>query len=119
MARSITQEKTLGPQQRLTINPAVEGDARLANAALSTVVQSDVPIVSERSMYWEGDVPTPFGEGHNSSGVAQTGTRWGLAEGRVGGRPQVRHLHPAGEPVGDRGAEVQRDATCARAARRS
>src|SRR5829696_8108272 len=58
--------------------------AQLANAALSTVVQSDVPIVSERSMYWqEGD--TSFGEGHNSTGVVSTTTRWGLAEGRVGG----------------------------------
>ena len=28
---------------------------------------------------------TPFGEGHNSSGVVATATRWGLAEGRVGG----------------------------------
>ena len=46
--------------------------------------QSDVPIVSERSMYWPGDA-TPFGEGHNSSGVVATATRWGLAEGRIGG----------------------------------
>ena len=43
------------PKQRLTINPAAEGDPRLENAAVSTVVQSDVPIVSERSMYWPGD----------------------------------------------------------------
>ena len=68
----------------MTINPATEGDARLENAAVSTVVQSDVPIVSERSMYWPGDA-TPFGEGHNSSGVVSTATRWGLAEGRSGG----------------------------------
>jgi autotransporter-associated beta strand protein len=81
----ITRPKTLAPQQRLTINPATEGDSRLENAALSTVVLSDVPIVSERSMYWEGDVVRGLGEGHNSSGVVQTGERWGLAEGRLGG----------------------------------
>ena len=51
---------------------------------MSTVVQSDVPIVSERSMYWPGDA-SPFGEGHNSAGVVTTRTHWGLAEGRVGG----------------------------------
>lgn len=81
----IERPKTLAPQQRVTINPAAEGDPRLENAALSTVVQSDVPIVSERSMYWEGDVPRGLGEGHNSSGVTETGLRWGLAEGRIGG----------------------------------
>jgi hypothetical protein len=79
----IKRMKTLEPKQRLTINPASEGDARLEDAAVSTVVQSDVPIVSERSMYWEGDAK-PFGEGHNSSGIAEAGERWGLAEGRIG-----------------------------------
>jgi autotransporter-associated beta strand protein len=48
------------------------------------VVSSDLPIVSERSMYWRGE-SAPFGEGHNSSGVTSLATRWGLAEGRVGG----------------------------------
>jgi autotransporter-associated beta strand protein len=80
----IERHKTVGAQERLTINPAAEGDPRLQNAAVSTVVASNVPIVSERSMYWPGDA-TPFGEGHNSTGVAATSTKWGLAEGRVGG----------------------------------
>jgi len=83
----ITRTKTLGAKQRLTVNPAAEGDPRLEDAALSTVVQSDVPIVSERSMYWaENEIS--FGEGHNSSGLASTATRWGLAEGRLGGPHQ-------------------------------
>jgi hypothetical protein len=51
---------------------------------VSTVVEADVPIVSERSMYWPGEA-APFGEGHNSSGLASLATRWGLAEGRIGG----------------------------------
>jgi hypothetical protein len=80
----ITRRKTVAPQGRMTINPATEDDARLTDAAVSTVVESDVPIVSERSMYWAAET-TPFGEGHNSSGVVSTATRWGLAEGRVGG----------------------------------
>jgi autotransporter-associated beta strand protein len=80
----VTMSKTLAPQTRLTVNPAAEGDARLERASLSTVVTSDVPIVSERSMYWGGDA-SPFGEGHNSSGMVNTATRWGLADGRVGG----------------------------------
>jgi autotransporter-associated beta strand protein len=80
---TIVKTKTLLAGQRLTVNPASEGEPRLANAAMSTIVESDVPIVSERSMYWpEG--ATPFGEGHNSSGVVSTATRWGLAEGRIG-----------------------------------
>jgi hypothetical protein len=80
----IVRTKTLAAQQRLTVNPAGEGDVRLQNAAVSTVVEADVPIVSERSMYWPGEA-APFGEGHNSSGLASLATRWGLAEGRIGG----------------------------------
>jgi hypothetical protein len=80
---TIVKTKTLPGGQRLTVNPASEGEPRLENAAVSTIVASDVPIVSERSMYWPGDA-TPFGEGHNSSGVVATATRWGLAEGRIG-----------------------------------
>jgi len=57
---------------------------RLHNAAVSTVVTSDVPIIAERSMYWPG-AAVPWGEGHNSFGVVDAGTSWGLAEGRVGG----------------------------------
>jgi hypothetical protein len=79
----IAKDKTLTARQRLTINPAVE-DPRLAQAAMSTVIESDVPIVSERSMYWRED-RTNLGEGHNSSGVTATARRWGLAEGRIGG----------------------------------
>jgi autotransporter-associated beta strand protein len=85
----IERTKTIEARQRMTINPAAEGDPRLENAALSTVVQSDVPIVSERSMYWPGDA-LPFGEGHNSAGVVTTAMHWGLAEGRVGGPHQFQ-----------------------------
>ena len=35
-------------------------------------------------MYWVGD-PAPWTESHDSLGVAAPGTKWLLAEGRVGG----------------------------------
>jgi hypothetical protein len=83
----VTVAKTLAPQTRLTVNPADEDDPRLKAGSRSTVVTSDVPIVSERWMYWGGDA-SPFGEGHNSSGMVDTATNWGLADGRVGGPEQ-------------------------------
>jgi hypothetical protein len=81
---TITVPKTIGANARLTINIETEDDARLRDAAVSTVITSDVPIIAERSMYWLG-AAKPWGEGHNSFGVVRTDTRWGLAEGRVGG----------------------------------
>jgi autotransporter-associated beta strand protein len=80
---TITVPKTIGANARLTINIETEDDARLRDAAVSTVITSDVPIIAERSMYWLG-AAKPWGEGHNSFGVVRTDTRWGLAEGRVG-----------------------------------
>jgi len=59
-------------------------DAALAATAVSTTVTSDVPIISERAMYWAGSFNTWF-EAHNSFGVTSTATKWALAEGRVGG----------------------------------
>jgi hypothetical protein len=45
-------------------------------------VESTQPILVERSQYW----PAPnWYESHNSFGLTSTATRWGLAEGRVGG----------------------------------
>ncbi len=81
---TITVPKTIAANARLTTNIEAEDDVRLHNAAVSTVVTSDVPIIAERSMYWPG-AAVPWGEGHNSFGVVDSFTRWGLAEGRVGG----------------------------------
>ena len=82
--QTITVPKTIGPNARLTTNIGAEDDVRLHDAAVSTVVTSGVPIIAERSMYWPG-AAVPWGEGHNSVGVVDAGTTWGLAEGRVGG----------------------------------
>jgi tetratricopeptide (TPR) repeat protein len=80
----VTVPKTIAANARLTINIETEDDDRLHDAAVSTVITSDVPIIAERSMYWLG-AAKPWGEGHNSFGVVRADTHWGLAEGRVGG----------------------------------
>lgn len=65
--------------------PGVPGHP-LANVALSTSVESvdGVPLVVERAMWWPGQVET-WHEAHNSAGATQTGARWALADGEVGG----------------------------------
>jgi autotransporter-associated beta strand protein/YVTN family beta-propeller protein len=76
----ITKTHVVAPRQRLTVNIAGE-DAALASAAVSTRVYADRPVIVERSQYW----PNPaWYEAHASTGEPTTGTRWGLAEGRVG-----------------------------------
>ncbi len=81
--RTITKTRVIPPNTRLTVNVERE-DPGLADAEFSTVVTSDVPVVSERSMYWPGDAGQ-WVEGHNSLGLTETATKWGLAEGVVGG----------------------------------
>jgi hypothetical protein len=63
---------------------AEEVDPRLAASSFGVVVQSDLPIVSERSMYWS-TTGGPWQEAHNSLGLTATATRWGTADGRAGG----------------------------------
>jgi hypothetical protein len=74
--------RVLDPYSRLTI-PAdsVQG---LENAAFATTVWSDLPIVSERAMYWS-TIGGVWQEAHNSFGVTSTATKWATADGRVGG----------------------------------
>ena len=80
---TVTRVKVIPGNTRLTVN--LEDEApELANAAVSTTVTSDLPVVSERAMYWSGGFNTWF-EAHNSFGVTSTATKWGLAEGRTGG----------------------------------
>jgi hypothetical protein len=86
---TVAVPKTVPANARLTTNIETEADARLHNAAVSTVVTADQPIIAERSMYWPG-AAVPWGEGHSSFGVVDAGLHWGLAEGRVGG---ALHFH--------------------------
>jgi len=70
----------IAPNSRQTCNVADEA-SMLVSAAFSTVVDSDVPIVAERSMYW----PHDWTEAHNSPGATETGTVWAVAGGEEGG----------------------------------
>ena len=80
---SIVRNKTIPANSRLTVSIEGESDSRLANAAVATTVTSDVPVISERAMYWPGAY-TSWYEAHNSFGLTEIGTKWGLAEGSVG-----------------------------------
>jgi hypothetical protein len=78
---TVVRLKRLPAQSRTTVFVADE-DPRLANTAVSVTVDADLPIVSERAMYW----PAAFWqEAHNSFGQTETATRWGVAEGCQGG----------------------------------
>jgi hypothetical protein len=82
---TVTRTKTVPAQGRLTVNIGQEDDPRLHQAAVSTLVTSDVSIVAERSMYWGGDGELPWSEAHNSFGVLESDVHWAVAEGRIGG----------------------------------
>jgi hypothetical protein len=73
----------IGPNSRQTYNVSTE-DQKLRSAAVSTIVDSDVPIVAERSMYWP-NWPQQWHEAHNSPGATETGTIWAVAGGEQGG----------------------------------
>jgi hypothetical protein len=68
------------PNSRVTYNVSLE-DPKLASAAISTIVDSAVPILAERSMYW----PKDWVEASNSPGATETGTLWAVAGGEEGG----------------------------------
>jgi hypothetical protein len=80
---TVVRQKVIPANSRLTVDVESQ-DPLLASAAVSTTVVSDVPVISERAMYWPGSFTT-WHEAHNSFGVTSIGTKWGLAEGRVGG----------------------------------
>jgi YVTN family beta-propeller protein len=82
----IVKAHPLAAHQRLTINIATE-DPALASAAVATQVEANQPVIAERSVYWPRSA---WYEGHNSAGETAPGTRWGLAEGRVGGSNQAQ-----------------------------
>jgi hypothetical protein len=79
----IAQPIVMPPNSRSTINVETVA-AQLANTAVSTTIVSDIPIVAERAMYWP-DISQGWIEAHNSFGVTETGLRWGVADGRIGG----------------------------------
>jgi subtilisin-like proprotein convertase family protein len=80
---TVQQAIVMAANSRTTINVETV-DPQLANAAVSTTVVSDIGIVAERAMYWP-DISQGWVEAHNSFGVTETGLRWGIADGRIGG----------------------------------
>jgi hypothetical protein len=113
---TVTRVKTIPANTRLTVLVEAEDPLLAAAPAVSTTVTADVPVVSERAMYWPGDFSQWF-EAHDSFGVTATATKWGLAEGRVGGADgadtfillanatgtpadvQITYLRESGSPV--------------------
>jgi hypothetical protein len=81
----LTRGYTVDPQSRFNIWVDF-ADPQLADTAVSTCVRStnDVPLIVERAMWWPGDAST-WQEGHNSAAAERTSTKWGLADGQVGG----------------------------------
>ena len=91
--QTLVFQKTVEPRSRLTIPVESLRDERegvpplpLADAQFSVVLYSTNPIVAERAMYWAGD-PGPWADGTSTLGQTAAGTRWGFAEGRIGGPP--------------------------------
>jgi uncharacterized repeat protein (TIGR01451 family) len=91
----LTKSYTVPANGRFTIwvddeeLPAGSGQKPLTNVAVSTTIRSinGVPVIVERAMWWPGPgMGADFWyEAHNSPGAIVTGTRWGLAEGELGG----------------------------------
>jgi hypothetical protein len=70
-------------QSRRTI-PVDGEDPRLLDSPVSMIVESEVPIVAERAMWW----PSPnWYEAHLSVGAPAPGTKWALADGLVANTP--------------------------------
>lgn len=63
-----------------------EGQA-LADTAVATTFTSlnGVPVIAERAMWWPGPTSGTWQEAHDSPGQRAPASRWGLAEGEVGG----------------------------------
>jgi hypothetical protein len=76
----VTYTTKVAPGTRKTV---FAGDvAGLVNTSFATVIESNVPIVAERAMYF-GDSPFWLG-GHGSAGVPEPANRWFHAEGATG-----------------------------------
>jgi hypothetical protein len=66
-------------------------DARLADTQVAVMLVSAnrIPVVVERSLFWPGPSPLPRTDAVESAGVTETSSRWGIAEGEVGGTSRM------------------------------
>ena len=80
-APPVVHRVDIGPTSRGTV---FAGDlAALRARSFSIVVESDVPVIAERSMYWSAAGEFWVG-GHESAGVEAPALRWTHAEGATG-----------------------------------
>jgi autotransporter-associated beta strand protein len=79
----IAMTRTIPASSRLTLNLETL-DPGLANTPVSTRVEASLPVIVERAQYWPDPAPQWY-EAHSSAALQALGTKWGLAEGRVGG----------------------------------
>jgi len=77
-----TETRTLPATSRTTI--PVDTLPGLGATDVSVSIAASNNIIVERSMYWPGN-PGPWYGAHNSVGITTLRTRYGLAEGEVGG----------------------------------
>ena len=126
---AITRMYTVPGRQRFTVWVDQEGrhsDPRLERAAFGMTVQSTVPIVAERAMYWgtpsasDPATPTlPWTGGHATAGSPVQAARWAFAEGLQDFRDAsaVRYetfvllSNPSPTPIVVRGTFVREDGT--------
>ncbi|MBU1669563.1 MAG: S8 family serine peptidase [Actinobacteria bacterium] len=104
--------RTLAPNSRMTIRLSDEPD--IDDQDVSTKIESNVPVVAERSLYWR--ISSVMGPGHSSEGSPYMSKNWYLAEGSTawgfetwilvqnpGVKPanvQLKYLTDHGEVVG-------------------
>jgi uncharacterized repeat protein (TIGR01451 family) len=87
----LTKRYTVPPQSRFNVWADHETfpdrtGLPLENTAVSATFTSvnGVGFVAERAMWWPGDA-SQWLEGHDSAGALLSGTKWGVADGEVGG----------------------------------
>jgi lysophospholipase L1-like esterase len=83
--RLLPENGAAPPLQTITVPPTsrytFRVNAVVSSGAVGAVVDSNLPVVVERSMYWAYGMRRG---GHNSPGVASAADRWYLAEGTLG-----------------------------------
>jgi hypothetical protein len=106
--QTVTRTHQLAPYSRYTM--PVDSDYQLGTAIFSTTITgTSSDIVAEREMYWTSRVEpppvlngvtaaNPWVDSHSVFGVAGPGTRWGFAEGRVGGALDFHSYLELGNP---------------------
>jgi hypothetical protein len=88
--RTMTKAYAVAARSRQTVwvngeRDDLDASLSLAHVSLSARVQSTVPIIVERSMWWSAAPGGPWIEAHNAVGTTETGTWWAAADGEQGG----------------------------------